>query len=128
MAKVKLRELIDNSFLLALSDVCKQELSALQSWSLVKLQNKINEHILEYDKARNVSLKKFANLKEDGSFESDDKGQIEFKSDADKVSAIKEVEELLNQEVEVPDIKLSAIANLKVDALSMQYLQKVVSE
>jgi hypothetical protein len=128
MAKLKLRELIDNNFSLALKKVSEQPLSALQSWSLVKLQKKVNEQVTAFEEARVASIKKFASLKEDGNLDTEEGGVIKFKSEEDKTSAIKEIEELLNQEVEVPDVKLSSIANLQIDAMSMAFLEKIVSE
>jgi len=128
MAKLKLRELIDNNFSLALKKVSDQPLTALQSWTLVRLQKKVNEQVISFEEARVQSLKKFALKKEDGTLDTEENGTIKFNSEDEKTSAIKEIEELLNQEVEVPDVKLSSISGLQVDAMSMAFLEKIVTE
>ena len=128
MAKVKLKEVIGGNFILALNKLSEQPVTATAAHALAKIHKRAVEEATEYEEARQKALKKYAVLKKDGEVDSDKDGQIKFKNDDDKASAVKEIEELLEQEIDLPQLKLSSIGDLKVDVGVIATLDKVISE
>ena len=128
MAKVKLKEVIGGNFILALNKLSEQPVTATAAHALAKIHKRAVEEATEYEEARQKALKKYAVTKEDGTLDAEEDGQIKFKTDDDKESAVKEIEELLEQEIDLPQLKLSSIGDLKVDVGVIATLDKVISE
>jgi hypothetical protein len=128
MAKVKLGQVVSGNFLMSLNKLSEQQVSALAAWSIAKIHKKASENVASYEEARTKAIKKYASLKEDGSVDSDEKGQVVFKSDEDKEAAIKDINELLNQEVTLPELKLSSLGDMKVDVGVIAALESVITE
>lgn len=112
--KIKIKSLMAQGFMPALSNLSSQDLPMKSSYWIGKSINKINSHIKDYDAARTKSLKKYAELDENGEIITTEGDQVKFKSDDTKAAFTKELEELQDQEVDV--IKVSSEAILVAEA------------
>ena len=125
---MKLKEVVDQEFGMAIQQIMGSPVSALASYKLAKVFKTAQEQQKAFTEARESALKKFAALRDDGSIKADEKGIIEFKDEEAKASCVKEIEELLDQDVEMPSIKLSTLGDVKVEPRVLLALDKVILE
>lgn len=128
MVKLQLRDVLDNNFKLALNKLSEAEIPAMAAWNIAQIIKKTREQSLLFQKVRLDTIKKYAELNEKGQPVIDENGQIQFKSDQGKESVTNELEPILDQEIEVPQLKMSMLSDVKVEARVLVLLAKIITE
>lgn len=125
---MKLKEIVNQEFNMAIQAVMACPISAKASFNLGKVYRTAQEQQKHFNEAREAALKKFASLRDDGSIIADEQGIVEFKDDEAKQACVKELEELLDQDIEMPTISISALGDAKVEPRVLMALEKVIVE
>lgn len=111
---MKLGTLVNEGFVASLNELNKKELPGAIAYRVGKISTKAAEEQKEYFKLRSEIIKKYTKTNEDGSnkvVERDGKTYLDFGDDVPKLD--QELQDLGNQEVAVPLIKMSEV--LKAD-------------
>jgi len=125
---VKLKDIVGREFGEAVQQVMACPIPALASYNLAKVSKITTEQQKLFNSARESAVKRFADLRDDGSVKATEAGLVEFKSEADKDACIKEINELLDQEVEMPKVKLSSFGDAKIEPRALLALDHIIVE
>lgn len=111
---MKLGTLIKDGFVKSLNDLNKKDLPGPIAWKVSKISTKAAEEQKDYFKVRSDLIKKYTKTNEDGSnktVERDGREVLDFGEDLPLLE--QELQDVGNQEVELPKIKLSDLLNAK---------------
>jgi hypothetical protein len=125
---MKLRELINQPFEVALRKLAQQKVPAVTAFKLAKLIKSLSEHKKLFDDTRLDLIKKYAVLDDKGEVKVDEQGNVEFSKEEDKVELQNQLEELLDQEIPVEPVKLGSLGNIEIDAATMFNLGGLIEE
>ena len=121
---MKLQALLEPAFHTGLAKLVNAGLPMRISYKLDGIDSAVKSELKKFEAIRIAALKKYGQLKEDGSFVEDEQRSVLFKSEEDAASFAKEYSELLAMEVEMEKIKLSDIIE-KVDNISVEEVRKL---
>lgn len=130
--KVPLRTIVNPDFAWAISNIINAEVPAKAAYWLSRLFKKVQSHEKEFNQARMTALKKYAELdgkNPDGTdnIKRTEKGEAVFKSKEDQDQFVKEIEELLNEEVEVFAIPFAVFGDdTKLETRHLILLDEVI--
>lgn len=125
---MKLGTMVAPKFTDALSKLIKTELPVLAAYKLKKVASIVNEEQKKFEEVRSELVSKHAKKNKKGEIVKDENGGYAVaKENMDEF--LKEVDQLLSVEVEVPKIKLSELGdNLKMTAQEMVLLEGLLEE
>lgn len=112
MKKIKLRAILNPDFSWALSTIMNSAVPAKAAYWLSRIFKKVQAIEKDYNETRIAALKKYCETSEEGSqnpLKLNDKNEAIFKSSQDEIKFKKELEELLDQEVEVPTLNFNLL-------------------
>lgn len=125
--KLPLRKVLHPDFTWALSTLTNAQVPAKAAWWLARIFKAAQKQEKQYNETRLTALKKYAELTADGNPETDDRKQVVFKNDSDKESFLKEIEELLDEEVEVPVMQFALFGdNTQLETRHLIILEDVI--
>jgi|ERR1700677_2565717 len=126
---MKLEALIDVNFRSGLFKLVNGNIPMKTVFALDEVLTTVEEELKKYEKVRQLALKKYAKLKDDGSLETTDKGDAVFKSEDDSKAFFKEHADLVATEVSVAKVKMSELGPLdKIGVtLTVEELRKLKS-
>lgn len=124
--KLKLKVIMNQDFAWAMSQIMNCSVPAKASYWLSRIFKQVQSQQKHYDEARIKSLKKYANLNPDGEIEVDDKKNAIF-SDGKKEEFQKELEELLEEEVEITTMQFALLGDdVKMEPRLLFILDSVI--
>jgi hypothetical protein len=107
---MKLGTLVNPNFQSAFRKLSGQELPLRAAFFIKGVSKQVQEEINKYDTSRMEALKRFGKTKEDGSLETDEKGNVSL-SDENMKSFVSELQTLLDIEVPVSSIKIGDLGS-----------------
>lgn len=110
---MKLRKLMDPNFQAAMIELNAQKVPIKVTLILTNMTDKLEAEIARFNSAKMKSITESGIKKEDGTLETDEKGNIKL-SDADKTRIEKELAEALDQEIDMPKIQLADLGDRAV--------------
>lgn len=124
---MKLEELVDPSFKSGVTKLATAGLPMKVAFKLEGIVGAIEEELKKFEVARQAALKKYGKLKEDGSCETDDKGNVIFKDEDSAKSFIKEYTDLAAQEVAIGKLNLNDFGdNVKITVEELRKLKPIL--
>lgn len=114
MKKLKLKTIINPDFSWAMSTIMNSAVPAKAAYWLSRIFKKVQAHEKEYNEVRINTLKKYCEPAEEGAqtpFKVNDKNEAVFKSKTDENHFRVELEDLLEQEVEVPTLAFNLLGD-----------------
>lgn len=125
---MKLGTIVAPKFTDALSKLIKTELPVLAAYKLKKVASIVNEEQKKFEDLRGGLVSKHAKKNKKGEIVKDENGGYAVAKE-NMEAFLKEVDELLSVDVEVPKIKLSELGNgLKMTAQEMVLLEGLLEE
>lgn len=130
--KLKLSVIVNPDFAWAISNIINAQVPAKAAYWLSKLFKKVQSHEKLYQKTRHEAMKKYTEMdgqNPDGTekIKLNEKNEAVFKSPEDKEKFVKEIEELMEQEVEVPTVHFSLFGDdTKLETRHLILLDEVI--
>ena len=128
MIKLKLLQLNQPTFISAMNKLASTEVPLQVAFRLKGSVLKINGELSKYNELRGDLIKKYAEKNEDGSPKADAEGQIK-PSEENMQSFLKDMQELLNTEVEMDTVKVSELGSkVELSVNELVALEGMVTE
>ena len=124
---MKLARLVDPNFHSALTKLSTQNLPVRIAFRLKGIVKTTNEEFSKYEEIRNDLLKKHGKKNEDGSLAIENQN-VQFEGNS-YMEFAKELQELVNVELDIPTIKVSELGeNITLSVLELDQLEGLLVE
>lgn len=125
---MKLKDVVNPEFIKAINKIGTTNVPILTAYRVMTVSSKLEQERQKFDELRRALVNKYAPKDETGEIKKDDKGQ--YSVDPEQIeSFLKEINELLEVDVETAKIKLSALGDkLEITALELQALGDLIEE
>lgn len=125
---MKLETLMDVQFKSGLNKLVNAALPLKTAFKLKGIIAEIEIELKKYDEVRQAALRKYGQLKEDGSFVEDEAKNVIFKTDEDAKSFFKEHAELVSVDITIAKLKLSELGEtaLNVSVAELEKLEHIL--
>lgn len=125
---MKLSKLVDDRFHVILHKLGEQSLPLKTAFKLKGIIKTSREEYIKYDEVRQGALQKHGLKNEDGSLKLDDRSVVQF-SEEGMDAFRKELNELLEMEIELPTLKLSELGNnIQLTVEELETIDGVITE
>lgn len=121
MMSVKMYQLLNPKFQDFLARSLKAEIHLHTARRVKKCIETVKEELNQYEEMRKDLLTKYGNKKEDGSIDTNDKGEVQF-TDENREVLFTKLEELHNIDVDLPVFKFNEFDSL---VLTVEHLEVV---
>ncbi len=126
--KVKLGVVASPGFSAALRKMVEGNLPVRTAFKLKGVIKCVNDELAKYEEVRTSLLKKYGKKKEGGELELGDNNQVQFEPDQMQ-AFVKEFDELLATEVELPTIAVSELGEkLEISTSDLMAVESIVTE
>lgn len=109
---MKIESLLDPNFKSGMAKLINGNIPMKALFKLEGILDAVNDELSRYENTRQNILKKRAKLKEDGTMEMNEGGNVVFKSEEDTQQFFKEYAELISLEVSIGAIRLVELGDL----------------
>lgn len=124
---MQLSQIMNPKFQELLNKLLTAEVPMKTAFKLRKIQKNIDEALKNYDTTRIESIKKFAELDEEGNIKADENGNATFASSEDRIKFSKELSELLSLEVDIDKILIDDLGDtLLLSAVDVSLLEDII--
>lgn len=125
---MKLARIIDPRFHAALNKlIASKSLPIKVAFKLKGISKKVQEEFSKYEEVRKTALESLGDKNEDGTLKVDEQGNVQFSGDALQQFA-QQIGELVQEEIELPTIKLDDLANAEISFEDVEMLEGLVVE
>lgn len=124
---MKLMRLTNKEFLKAFKVVQDQKVPVRTAYKLIDIARKIQEENDKYDKIRQTLLTKYGTKREDGSLDTNEKGNVNFTQENLR-KFMGELNELLEVEVEVGTLKLDDLGDIQLTTQELLELEELLAK
>jgi len=122
---MKLARLLDDNLHLALAKLNAQTLPLKTAFALKGIQKKMQEELVKYEECRKEALQKYGKKDEAGNLVLGENNSVTF-DDEQRMEFIKELNELVNIEIEVGKISVDALGDAKISVEELMSLDGLV--
>lgn len=123
---MKLKRLIDPKFKASLTSLNSQKLPLKTAFKLKTIIKKVDEEYEKYDQVRVAALNSYGDKNEEGALVIDENGNIPLSGD-NAQSFVKEMNDLIDLDVEIPTISVSDLGSeLSISSEELMLLDFIV--
>lgn len=124
---MKLSKLVDPQFQVALRKLASQEVPLRSAFKLKGMIKQVNEALTKYDEVRTDALKRYGDKDDDGGLLLDEGGKNVKLSENNAQAFVKELNDLLNDEVDIGSLKISDLGdNLSLSTTELILLEDII--
>lgn len=123
---MKLARLLDENLHSALKRLGGQQLPLKAAFALKGINKKIHEELAKYEETRKEALQKYGNRDENGELVVSPEGNVDL-AEAHKMNFVKELNELLNLDVDVGSVSVDSFGEAKLSAEDMMALDGLIN-
>jgi hypothetical protein len=124
---MKLSKALNPKFQELLAKLLVSEVPMKTAFKLKKVSKSLDDALKDYDSTRMQSIKKFADLDEDGNPKSDANNNAIFLTDESRMEFAKELSELLDVEIDFNKISVDELGEkLMLSAVDLTILEDII--